>query len=119
MRRADWIGLSLVALDVAGLICFRTFYVEPERWGGACALAEAPLVCVPRSGLLWLQSHYLWGLGALLLGGWAFLARRMEIGVAAVLVGAAGVINYNVTWGMLGLALGLWSWIMSLPVRRT
>ena len=119
MRRADWIGVFLVGLEIAGLLYFRAFFVEPEHWGGDCAVAEAPLICVPRFGLLWLQSYYLWGCGALLLGGWAFLARRREIGVAAVLAGAAGLSNYNLTWGMLGLALGGWYWIMSLPGRRT
>jgi len=94
------------------MLAFRAGYVEPERWAAVCALAATPAVCLPREGLLWLQSRYLWGSGALALGLVAFFGWYWRVGVAAVVVGMAGVINYNATWGMLGVALGAWVWIM-------
>ena len=117
LRRADWIGLAVVLVGIIALREFRLVYVEPERWGSVCAAAAAPLACVPRSWLVWLGTYYLLGLTALLLGCWAFVVPRVAVCVAAVLAGAAGLINYNVTWGMLGLALGIWSWVMALPAR--
>jgi len=111
MRRADWLGLAVVAASLGGLILYRQVYVEPREWVGVCAAATPPLACLPRAALVWLQHWYLWGTGALLLGLWAFLGGPFAAAVAAVALGAAAVANYNATWGMLGLALGAWGWI--------
>jgi hypothetical protein len=111
MSRRDWIGLALVLATTAGLIAFRLAYVEPREWGALCAGASPPVACLPRAGLIWLQHYGLWGLGALAAGLWAFLGGPFAAGVAAVALGVAGVVNYNATWGMLGAALGGWSWI--------
>jgi hypothetical protein len=119
VRRIDCLFIGLVGLVVAGLWVFRAIYVEPVAWGARCALAGAPLGCLPRAGLLWLQQTGLWGGLALVLGVWAFVGRQMLVGVAAVLLGVAAVIDYNATWGMLGMALGGWVWIMSVPGGRT
>jgi hypothetical protein len=119
MTRRDGIGLLIVAASLAGLFLFRAAYVEPRAWGGACAAAAAPLVCVPRGALLWLQYEYLWGLGALALGVAAFLSRGFALCVASVVLGAAAVVNYNATWGMLGAALGAWTWIGHRDQART
>jgi hypothetical protein len=110
-RQADYAGLGIVLLATAAVFGFRAAYVEPREWGAWCAAASAPLVCLPRAGLLWAQQHQLWGLGALLLGLWAFLGAGLAVSVAAVALGIAAVANYNATWGMLGAALGAWSWI--------
>ncbi len=111
MKRADWLGLAMVAASLAGLILYRQAYVEPREWVGLCAAAAPPMACLPRAGLVWLQHWYLWGTGALALGLWAFLGGPWTVAVAAVAVGAAAVANYNATWGMIGLALGAWAWI--------
>ncbi|MEJ0045435.1 MAG: hypothetical protein WDN04_04300 [Rhodospirillales bacterium] len=72
----------------------------------------APLACLPRAGLLWMQQHYLWGALALGLGLWALLGRApFVVRVAAVVAGVAAVANYNATWGMAGAALGVWAWL--------
>jgi hypothetical protein len=111
LPRADYAGLGIVLLATVAALGFRAAYVEPREWGAWCAAASAPLVCLPRAGLLWAQQHQLWGLAALLLGLWAFLGARLAVSVAAVALGIAAVANYNATWGMLGAALGAWSWI--------
>jgi hypothetical protein len=33
------------------------------------------------------------------------------VAVAAIVVGVAGVENYNATWGMVGVGLGAWVWV--------
>ncbi len=113
VRRRDWVALGVVAAWIAGMIGYRYVYIEPRAWGAICAAAAgAPLSCVPRAGLLWLQREYLWGGGALALGLWAFLFRGpFWVVVAAICVGVGGVENYNATWAMVGLALGAWVWV--------
>jgi hypothetical protein len=109
MDRKDAWGLVAVALAVGLLLAYRHVWVEPREWGSICAAASPPLACIPRAALLWLQYWELWGLAALILGLAAFLGA--PVSAAAVAVGAAAVINYNASWGMLGVALGGWSWI--------
>ena len=117
MRRRDRIGLGIVAASLAALLAYRAVYIEPRAWGGICAAAGAPLICMPRAALLWLQYQYLWGAGALALGIWAFAGAPFAVRVAAVALGAAAVVNYNATWGMIGAALGAWSWIGQRAAR--
>lgn len=115
----DWLGVAIVAASIAGLILYRALYIEPRAWGAICAASSPPVACAPRAALLWLQRYELWGLISLALGLAAFLFRGPRpLAVAAMVIGAAGVENYNATWGMLGLALGAWSWAESkLPPR--
>lgn len=118
LARRDWLGLGLVVAATAALLIYRAWFIEPRAWGAICAAPAQPLSCLPRAGLLWLQQHYLWGTAALVLGLWAFLLRPpFAIKVAAVVLGVAAVINYNATWGMVGAALGVWSWISSEGVN--
>lgn len=111
MTRRDVAALAAVAGSLAALLLYRAWGVEPRPWGALCAAAAPPLACLPRGALLWLQRWYLWGGAALLLGLAAFLRAPWPVPAAAVALGAAAVANYNATWGMLGLALGAWSWI--------
>lgn len=112
VRLRDWVGLAVVVAATAGLIAYRAAFIEPRAWGAVCAAAAAPVACVPRAALLWLQREYLWGGIALALGFSAFLLRLpFWVRVAAVVVGIAGVENYNATWGMVGAALGAWVWL--------
>ncbi len=111
-RRRDRVGLGIVALATAGLIAYRGFFIEPREWGAICAAAQPPLACLPRDGLVWLQRYYLWGVVSLLLGLWAFAWRApFAVQVAAVVIGIAGIENYNATWGAAGAALGAWAWL--------
>jgi hypothetical protein len=110
--RRDVVGLAVVAAAIVGVIAYRAAYLEPRVWGTVCAGAGAPLACVPRAAVIWLQGRYLWGSVALGLGVWAFLCRGpFWVAVAAIVVGVAGVENYNATWGMVGVALGAWMWV--------
>jgi hypothetical protein len=109
MDRKDAMALGFVAAAIAALLAYRHVWVEPRGWGAICAAAAPPLACAPREALLWLQYWGLWGLGGLALGLAAFLGA--PVSVAAVAAGAAGVVNYNASWGMLGAALGGWAWI--------
>ena len=111
MRRADWTGLAVVGVALAALMSYRAAFIEPRVWGAACAATSAPVACLPRDALLWFQQHGLWGAGGLALGIWAFLGGPFPAAVGAVTLGAAGVVNYNATFGMLGAALGAWAWL--------
>ena len=115
MARRDGIGLLVVLGVLGGMLAWRAAYVEPRAWGAACAAATAPVVCLARAALLWLQRWQLWGGGALALGVWALVGSPFAIRVAAVALGAVAVANYNATWGMAGLALGAWAWIGERP----
>ncbi len=110
MRR-DWIGLAAVAAWLGALLAFRAGIVEPRAWATACVAAHPPLGCLPRAALLWMQAWGLWGLPAVALGLWSLRGAPFVVAVAAVALGAAGVVNYNASWGMLGVALGGWAWI--------
>lgn len=112
MQRRDWCGLGLVATATAAIIAYRYIYIEPRAWGAACAAAVAPMACVPRAGLIWLQHYYLWGATSLALGLWAFFGRGgFAVQVLAIVIGVAAVENYNATWGAVGAALGAWCWL--------
>ena len=37
--------------------------------------------------------------------------------IAGVALGAAGVVNYNASFGLLGAALGAWAWITRAAER--
>ena len=112
MRRRDIIGLGIVAAATAGLIAYRAVYIEPRVWGALCASAQPPLACLPRAGLIWLQRYYLWGTISLALGLWAFAWRApFAIHILAIIIGIAGIENYNATWGAVGAALGAWAWL--------
>jgi hypothetical protein len=111
MTRRDWLGLGVVAAAWAGLMAYRYAFIEPRAWGAVCAAASVPFACVPRAGLLWLQREYLLGAVPLVLGLWALFGRGgFAVQVAAVVIGVAGVENYNATWGAVGAALGVWAW---------
>jgi hypothetical protein len=110
--RGDWIWLVLVAAAGLGIAEYRAVYIEPRAWGAVCAAASPPVACLPRTGLLWLQREYLFGAISLALGLAAFLMRGPRaLAAVAMMVGIAGVENYNATWGMLGAALGAWAWL--------
>ena len=107
----DGAGIAIVIAAVAGLAAFRQTYVERPGWDAICAAAAAPPVCMPLQALGWTQYWYLWGTAALALGLAAFLIGWLPLAVGAVTLGAMAVQNYNVTWGVLGAALGVWVWV--------
>ncbi|MBN8889792.1 MAG: hypothetical protein BGP12_21315 [Rhodospirillales bacterium 70-18] len=113
MKRQDLAALLLLAGWLGALLAYRAAYVEPREWAAACVAASPPLACLPRAGLLWMQQYGVWGGGALALGLAAFLGA--PVAALAVAAGIGGVVNYNASFGMLGLALGAWAWISARP----
>jgi hypothetical protein len=112
MQRRDIWGLVTVVVATAGLIAYRSYYIEPREWGALCVLAVPPMACVPRAGLIWLQRYYLLGGGSLVLGLLGFAWRGgCPAQILAMVVGAAAIENYNATWGAIGFALGAWGWL--------
>ncbi|MFT8244308.1 hypothetical protein [Roseomonas sp. BN140053] len=118
LARRDLGGLLAVVLAVGAMAIYRAVWVEPREWGAACLdLSQAPLACLPRAGLLWLQHWQLWGGAALLLGLWGFIGSPNWVRVAAVALGIIAILNFNATWGMLGAALGAWAWVGAVARR--
>jgi hypothetical protein len=121
MKRRDWAAATLLLVWLWALLAYREAYVEPRSWGAACVAAAAPLACLPRAGLLWMQQYAVWGGAALAFGLAAFLAGpRWDWGLAlaALMFGIAGVVNYNATFGLLGGAIGFWAWLSPGSPRR-
>jgi hypothetical protein len=116
MRRRDLWALAGLALWLAALLAFRAGVVEPRAWGAACTVAGAPWPCIPRAGLLWLQHYGIWGGAALALGLAGFLGAPTI--VLAIAFGLGGVVNYDVSFAMLGLALAAWAWISPAAKAR-
>jgi hypothetical protein len=111
MRRGDWIGFPIVAIGVGLLQVFRARVALSPAWDAACEAARPPLLCAPRAWLFWSEYWGVWGGAALLLGVFGLAGRRLMPSVAAVALGVAAVLDGNVSFGLLGAALGAWAWI--------
>ena len=112
MTRRDGAGLAVVLIVALELQLFRIVWFEPRAIGLRCLHGAAmPLVCTARSGLGWLTHYQVFGGTALVLGVLAIRGAPFVVTVAAVCAGIAGVIDYNISWGMLGAALGGWAWL--------
>ncbi len=113
--RRDVLALLAVAAAIAAAILYRRYGVEPRAWTAACIARHPPLGCAPRAAALWLQGHGLWGWTALTAGLSAFATRRFPLVLTAIVVGGAAIVNYNAGLGMLGTALGAWTWLRLPP----
>lgn len=110
MKRRDAVGILAVVMAYGAMALYRAAGVEPAGFA-ACAATPRAWPCEPRAVLLWLQHWQVFGAATLLLGLWALRGAPFPIRVAAVAVGAVAVVNYNITWGVAGAALGLWAWV--------
>jgi hypothetical protein len=111
VKRADLAGMACVLLSVAALEAFRLIWFEPRSVGLACLHGTAPAgLCVTRSAMAWLIHFGVLGAVSMCAGILALAGAPFPVAVIAVCFGAAGLIEYNVSWGMLGLALGGWVW---------
>jgi hypothetical protein len=110
------IGLGCVLLTIAAVEAFRLVWFEPRAVGLACLHGTGPDgVCAARAAMGWLIYHRVLGGAALIAGIAAMAGAPFGFVVAAVCCGAAGLIEYNVSFGMLGAVLGAWVWLR--PVR--
>jgi hypothetical protein len=110
--RRHALGLAAVLFTALALELFRRVWFEPRAIGLACLHATAPsLICATRTGIGLLTHFQVFGAAALVLGILAFATARFTLAVLAVCVGVAGLIDYNISWGMLGAALGGWTWL--------
>ncbi len=111
LERRDWRDLAVIVIVGFGFWVFRELTIVPRVYGSSCTMAQPPFICAPRQAVLWAQYERLFGMAALLAGliGWALGQRLLT--VAAMAIGAAAVVNYNGTEGMIGVALGLWAWL--------
>jgi hypothetical protein len=117
MRRRDLYALAALALWLAALVAFRAAVIEPRAWAAACETAASPWFgaaaaagpCALRGLVLWGQQYGVWGGAALALGLAALLG--LPTIMLAIGLGLVGVVNYDVSFAMLGLALAAWAWI--------
>jgi hypothetical protein len=112
MRPHHLAGAVIVLLTAAALETIRIFWLDPREIAIACAHHTAPQgICAARDTIGILAHYGLIGTAALALGILALATQRFPLAVAALCCGAAGLINYNISWGMLGAALGAWTWL--------
>ena len=110
--RAD--GTALVAVALVGLAMWAmlALVIAPPARGAACLAGAPPWWCRPRGLVIALQGVDGWGIAATCLGLAGFAgAGGLPVQAASVGLGLAAVLDYNVTAGMLGLALGAWGWM--------
>ncbi len=110
MQRRDAIGILTVVIAYGAMALYRALGVEPAGFA-ACAGTPRAWACEPRAVLLWLQHWQVFGAATLLLGLWTLRGAPFPIRIAAVVLGAVAVANYNITWGVAGGAFGLWAWL--------
>lgn len=104
--------LLLLALWLAAWLAWREWGIEPREWGALCAAANPPWPCAPRAALAWAQGEYAFGAAALALALAGFLLRSQVLALPGLALGLAALVNYNATWGMVAVALGLWTWLV-------
>jgi len=109
--RRELPALLAVVAAIAAIAFYRRYGVEPRFWAASCIARHPPFGCTLRRATVWLQGQDLWGSAALALGLAAFMARRLSLVLAALVLGGAAVINFNAGLGMFGLALGAWTWL--------
>jgi hypothetical protein len=114
--RRHALGVAAVLLTAVALEVFRRVWFEPRAIGLACLHGTGPYgICAARSVLGLLTQFQVLGSVALVLGIWAMASGGFVVAVAAVCAGVTGLIDYNVSWGMLGAALGVWVWLRAAP----
>ncbi len=108
----------LLAVAIGGgAAAFRQLAIVPRATVGICAASNAPAFCGPREIILKLQYFHGFGWAALCLGLIAFILGKRLAAALAIGIGVAAVVNFNGTYGIIGIALGLFTWI-SLATGR-
>ena len=93
---ADFGRAVALALGVAATaMALRYLAIEPQAIGIACANPPAPWWCVPRGVLVLGFRHDALGIAAIVLAVAAWLFSPRALAVAALAVGAAGLVLYN------------------------
>lgn len=96
-----------VAVVFAVALAARFFVVEPRAAQLVCSGLDGPAWCPIRKVLVPVYTFQVFGIVSMLAGGFAALRSRTAWGVAALLVGAAGMVLYNVEMASIGAILGL------------
>lgn len=100
-----WFRAAAVAAAVAAAYGVRLGLIEPEAFGHLCAGA-GPWWCRPRGALIDLLHTGVLGAAAVALGAFAIYRRRAWAGLAAAMLGAAGLVLYDAEPGAVGVLLG-------------
>jgi hypothetical protein len=107
----DGVFMLLAVIIGGGAAIFRQLAIVPRATVGICAASSAPAFCGPRELVLKLQYFHGFGWAALCLGLLAFALGQRLFASLAIGIGVAAVVNYNGTYGIIGIALGLFAWI--------
>ncbi len=97
----------LAILLCVGLLLFRWFAIENHPLGESCEAGQGPWWCIIRHGIIQIFVREGFGLTSLLAGLAAFIIGSRRLAMAAVLLGAAGLVLYNVNYASLGALIGL------------
>lgn len=110
LSATDYLFAVLAIAIGGGAAIFRQLAIAPRATVGICAAANSPSFCTPREAVLKLQYFHGFGWAALILGLAAFTLGRRAPAALAIGIGAAAVVNYNATYGIIGMAFGIITW---------
>lgn len=103
--------IGMVVLGVAAAfavaLAARFLLVEPRNAQLVCSALDAPGWCPLRRVLVPVFTFQGFGILSLLAGGYAVLRWNGAAGVAALVLGAIGMVLYNVEFASAGAILGL------------
>ena len=105
-RTQTWV-FGLAVLLCIGLLLFRWFAIENHTLGERCEAGQGPWWCIIRHGIIQIFVRDWFGLGSLIAGVAAFIFGNRGLAMVAVLLGAAGLVLYNVNFASLGVLIGL------------
>jgi hypothetical protein len=110
-RSAAWKAWALplilggIALGLA--LVTRFVWIESTEIGLACATLPPPWWCAPRTAIIEIHQHDLWGLVALGSGLLALVLRWYPLALLGLVAGLAGLVLYNAGLAAVGLLAAL------------
>lgn len=105
-RRLALCALGLAAAVAAAAFALRLLLIEPPAFAWACQIAEPPGWCPLRAGAILALRAGLLGVAALAIGLVALFRRHSGAALAAIGLGAAGLVLYAPEPASAGVLLG-------------
>ncbi|MEZ5647557.1 MAG: hypothetical protein R3E60_01040 [Alphaproteobacteria bacterium] len=89
-----------------GLMLFRWFVIESHTLGQLCETGQGPWWCWIRHGIIQIFVREGFGFSSLIAALVGFTLNNRHLAMMAMLLGAAGLVLYNVNFATLGVVVG-------------